>query len=302
MSDQQESERGELIPAAVAAERRHAEHDPGPPAQLPVVQTGPAAIMEIIRELRRNPNFNISDLRELLDMKSEWEREENRKAYRAALARAQANMPVVSRNVHVYFPSKKEGAEDTDYWHAGYGNLVETIKGCLSAEGLSYDHNVIQADGMVTVECILTHELGHSQKVVMSAPPDATGGKNAIQAIKSTRTYLKRSTFEDVTGAVIDDADDDGHGYGGGVETITEEQLAHLEDELEKLGATSDDRDKFLSFLSKKAKRQITDLADLPAPAFLTAKQGLAAKRKQQTVSSADVAAYAEAENARLEV
>ena len=80
---------------------------------------------------------------------------------------------------------------------------------------------------MVTVECILTHELGHSQKVVMFAPPDATGGKNPIQAIKSTRTYLKRSTFEDVTGAVIDDADDDGHGYSDGVETITDEQLAH---------------------------------------------------------------------------
>ena len=302
MADQQETVRGELIPASEAAARRLEEQEPRPPAQLPAVQTGPAALMEIIGELRRNPNFNISDLRELLAMKAEWEREENRKAYRAALARAQANMPVVTRNVHVYFESKKEGVEPTDYRHAGYGNLVDTIKGCLSAEGLSYDHNVIQQDGQVTVECILSHELGHSQKVVMSAPPDATGGKNAIQAIKSTRTYLKRSTFEDVTGAVIDDADDDGHGYGGGVETITDEQLAHLEDELEKLGATSDDRDKFLSFLSKKAKREITDLADLPAPAFLTAKQGLAAKRKQKTVSSEDVAAYAEAENARLEV
>ena len=300
MSDQQESERGVLVPAAVAAQRRHAEHDPGPSTDLTVEPSGPAALMEIIRELRRHPNFDIATLRELLAMKSEWEREENRKAYRAALARAQANMPVVTRNVHVYFESKKEGVEPTDYRHAGYGNLVDTIKGCLSAEGLSYDHNVIQQDGQVTVECILSHELGHSQKVVMSAPPDATGGKNAIQAIKSTRTYLKRSTFEDVTGAVIEDDDDDGHGYGGGVETITDEQLAFLQDELDQLGATPDDRDKFLTFLSKKAKRQITDLADLPAPAFLAAKQGLAAARRQKTVTSDDVASYAEAEDAAL--
>ena len=295
MPDQQETARGELIPASEAAARRLEEQEPRPPAQLPAVQTGPAALMEIIGELRRNPNFNISDLRELLDMKSEWEREENRKAYRAALARAQANMPVVSRNVHVYFESKKEGVEPTDYRHAGYGNLVDTIKGCLSAEGLSYDHNVIQQDGQVTVECILTHELGHSQKVVMSAPPDATGGKNAIQAIKSTRTYLKRSTFEDVTGAVIEDDDDDGHGYGAEpVELITDEQRDEIETEIEELGI---DRDVFLAYLSDKVKRKLEDVSDIPASEIGAVKLAVASKRKKLAEGTA---AAVEAENAAL--
>ena len=188
-------------------------------------------------------------------------------------------MPVVKRNMHVFFEAKNQGGTDTDYWHAGYGELVETIKGCLAAEGLSYRHRVEQGDE-VRVTCILTHQAGHSEQVSMSGPPDATGGKNAIQAIKSTRTYLKRSTFEDVTGAVIDDADDDGQGYAAGDETITEEQVAEIQTQLDEFGADDASRAQFLQYLSRRAKRKIESLADIPSAAYPAALQGLSNKRK----------------------
>ena len=43
--------------------------------------------------------------------------------------------------------------------------------------------------------CQITHELGHSESVEMTAPPDDSGGKNTIQSIASTKTYLERYTL-----------------------------------------------------------------------------------------------------------
>jgi hypothetical protein len=51
----------------------------------------------------------------------------------------------------------------------------------------------------------------------MSGPHDQSGGKNAIQAIASTVTYLERHTAIAITGvAVSDEEDDDGAGGASG--------------------------------------------------------------------------------------
>lgn len=281
---EQETERGGLITAAEAAERRLAEREPTPPAE----QDRGAALMRMM-ERTQDPEL----IGKMLDLYQRWEQGENRKAYIDALARAQETMPVVAKNAHVFFEGKG-GRADTDYWHADYGNLVKTVKPHLSREGLSYDHNVRQEDARIYVTCILSHGAGHEKSVTLSAPPDDTGGKNPIQQVKSTVTYLKRATLELVSGAATEDDDDDGRGYDGqAVELIGEEEVAEIESALAELGA---DRAGFLSYLSKRAKREILDVVDIPAAAMLAARQAIAAKRKKM---AEDVAAAAEAEEQR---
>jgi hypothetical protein len=46
----------------------------------------------------------------------------------------------------------------------------------------------------------------------MSAPPDASGGKNTIQQIASTVTYLQRYTLLAITGVATKGQDDDARG------------------------------------------------------------------------------------------
>ncbi len=96
----------------------------------------------------------------------------------------------------------------------------------LSKHGLSHrwDYPVPKKEGMISVTCILTHKVGHSETVNVEGPPDSMTGiskttgqssKNPIQQIKSTMTYLKIITFEAVTGLVAVDEnvniDDDGN-------------------------------------------------------------------------------------------
>ena len=59
----------------------------------------------------------------------------------------------------------------------------------------------------ITVTCIVSHLDGHSESTTMSASADKTGGKNEVQAIGSTVTYLQRYTLIGSLG--ITTADDD---------------------------------------------------------------------------------------------
>lgn len=234
------------------------------------VAEGPAALMRVIERAALDPTFDIERLNQLLDVKERWDREEARKAYYEALAAAQANMPVVEKNKHVYFQGRS--GPPTDYWHADYGNLIRTIAPVLAAEGLSYDHVVEQSGGEITVTCVLTHERGHSKSVTMSAPPDDSGNKNVIQQVKSTTTYLKRATFEAVTGAATADDDDDGRGYAGADATISAEQIARLNAKIDQIGA---DREGFLRYC------KVDQIEDLPAAKFQQAMQALEERAKQ---------------------
>ena len=275
----------EILPAAQAAESLPSAEN------LPVPQAGesPAAgLMRIIERAVLDPNLDIERIERLLAVKERWDCEEARKTFGAALARAQARMPIVDKNVHVFFEGKS-GRADTDYWHAGFGNLVGTIGPVLAAEGLSFAHNVIQDGNEITIECVLTHDDGHSRKVSMTAPPDDTGGKNRIQQIRSTKTYLKRATLEAIAGAATADDDDDGRGAYQD-ETISASQVAWINAELESLDA---DRGAFLDYLSKNIGREIAYLEDLPASAFDKASAAIDAKRAKRAREQSDAAAAA---------
>ena len=255
-------ESGTLVTQAEAAERRMAET--APPA--PSGEVTPARMLEIAVQ----QGADLDKLEKLMDLQERWEVGERRKAFHAALARAQLSMPIVKKTA--------EGHHDSKY--ADYGALVKAVKPCLAAEGLSYRHQLIDENGEIVVVCILSHELGHEEQVRFSAPPDSGKSMNAIQARKSTVTYLRRATFEAVTGAATEGEDDDGNAFA--VKLISDEDREGLEKQLDELGAADDDRARFLSFLAKKTKRELETLADLPATALPAAKQALAAKRRAQ--------------------
>ena len=275
MQDPEVAEGVKLMTASEAAERRLDEHnDEALPA--PVNEGSAAALMRLIERVTLDPNFDVAKLNQLLDVKERWDREEARKAYHAAMALFQSNLPRIEKNKHVKFPSRDQNQPETDYWHADLAEYVYKVAPALGPHGLSYDHNVEQTDdGMIVVTCILTHESGHSKSVTMKAPPDDTGGKNIIQRIKSTTTYLKRSTLEAVTGLAAEGEDDDGRGASDATATelISAEQLAQLNAEIEQAGA---DRAGFLAYLG------VERLEDLPAAFHAKAVTVLEAKRERR--------------------
>ena len=154
-------------------------------------------------------NVSPEALAQLLAVKEKWEAGEARKAFVTAMAKFKANPPKITKNKHVKYQSKNGLV---DYWHASLDHITDIIGAALAQVGISYRWETAQENGAIIVTCYLTHEDGHTEKSVLSAAADQSGGKNSIQAVGSTVTYLQRYTLLSATGMATEDQDDDGRG------------------------------------------------------------------------------------------
>ena len=234
---------------------------------VPEAASDSTALMRLIERAATSPDFDVAKLDKLLDMKERWEATEARKAFVVARAAFKAEAPDLSKNKHVQFDTSKGR---TEYDHATLDHIAETLSPVLSRHGLSYAWETEQSDGgMIRVACVLTHVMGHSERVALQAGADQSGGKNNIQALGSTVSYLSRYTLLAVTGMATKEQDDDGR--GSELDLITAEQKETLIGLMKETGA---DTEKFLAYLG------VPSLDELPAERFNAAVQGLEAKRK----------------------
>jgi hypothetical protein len=147
-------------------------------------------------------------LRELLAIHREWEHEEARKAFEAAMVRLKAAMPaVLGRDRKVDFVSKQTGTR-TSYTHTSLAAAMDAVTPHLTAHGFSISWTPATAPGQVSVTCILTHIGGHSKSTTISAPVDNSGNKSPSQGVASTITLLSRYTALALLGIATADMDE----------------------------------------------------------------------------------------------
>lgn len=181
------------------------------PAQT-VYQTAPVAVRQsatpadLVR-YAMDTNADLDRLEKLMAMQIQWEEREARKEFVADMARFKMNPPEIVKDSHVQFKTDK-GV--TSYWHASIGNVVEKIVAGLAEHGFSHRWIPERCDGgMVKITCVITHRLGHSESTTLEAGLDQSGGKNNIQAMISTKTYLERHSLLAATGLATKDQGDD---------------------------------------------------------------------------------------------
>lgn len=155
---------------------------------------------------------NVEMYREAVALAKDMDAITARKAFDNALADAKARIPVIRKNRHVGFDSRKAGAARTDYRHEDMAEIARTVDPILGSVGLSYRFRVSsEVNEPVRVTCIISHRDGHSEETTLRAVRDESGNKNAIQAIGSTVTYLQRYTLKAALGLAAAE-DDDGRG------------------------------------------------------------------------------------------
>ena len=214
-------------------------------------------------------NFDIEKLKAILELERNWKADQAREAFVKAMSGFRGEAVEVFKTRKVSYETSQGGT--TTYMHAELADAVQAAVPALSKWGLSHRWETKQADGLITIDCIITHSLGHSEKSTLAAPPDTSGGKNSIQAIGSTISYLERYTFLAATGLAAKGMDDDGGGAKP-IETINADQVKDIEALISEIGANK------ASFL-KTCK---TDkLENLPAHMFKGAVGRLEQKRKQ---------------------
>lgn len=183
----------------------------------PVIDVTPAGMLATA--LARGAS--LEQLQMLVDLQKQMKADEAVEAYNEDFARFKAEAVEILKRKRVRFENSKGGI--TDYKHAELSDVVEAVGPALSRHGFSWSWTPKQSKDWIDVTCTLKHRRGHSESVTMGGPPDQSGGKNAIQAIISTTTYLERHTLKAIAGVSEKGDDDDGR---GGPAQRTEDQQA----------------------------------------------------------------------------
>lgn len=182
---------------------------------------------------------DIDKLEKLMEMQMKWEENEAKKAYVSAMAGFRAECPSINKDMTVDYTSQKGR---TTYKHASLAGTIEQIKDILGKYGLSHSWKTNQEGSLITVACTITHSQGHSESTSLSGTADSSGGKNTIQSIGSTVSYLQRYSLTSILGLASSESDDD----GAGSEFITDEQVETLRELIQE---TKSDVGAFLKYV-----------------------------------------------------
>ncbi|MCA1298002.1 ERF family protein [Stappia indica] len=144
----------------------------------------------------------------LMSLQDRWEANQARKAFDDAMARMREKMPRVVKDKKVDFSTAKGR---TNYQYEDLDSVTSAISPVMAELGLSFRWRTDNSASGVKVSCIISHRGGHYEETSLSAPVDASGNKNTIQAIGSAITYLQRYTLKAALGLAAG-VDDDGHG------------------------------------------------------------------------------------------
>lgn len=196
-------------------------------------------------------------LKQMMDLRDREEARNAKLAFTKAVAAAKAELrPIMKTRTVNYKPDNKPLV---NYRHEDLAGIEAQVTPILTKHGLSYrfdsDNGV---DRPITVTCILEHVDGHSTRTALSGPADSGAGKNSLQAIASTTTYLQRYTLKLALGLSVSN-DDDGRGADDVAGPISEEQLARMLALLSESGADT-------QIFCEKYK--IDAVKDLPASKF----------------------------------
>ena len=169
----------------------------------PVPEVAPNPMAMLAHAVQRGTS--VEELKGLMELQERWEKNEARKAFVAALNAFKANPPEIFKNKSVSHNGVFK------YKHASLDNASGAIGRALAEHKISHRWDTEQRDGgVIRVTCVLTHEAGHSERTPLEAAPDSSGGKNSIQAVGSTVSYLERYTLLAATRMAEQHQDDDG--------------------------------------------------------------------------------------------
>jgi len=147
----------------------------------------------------------------LVDSIMKARKEDARLQFEAALGRFKQHLPEVFKTRKVQFPNRDGG--QTSYSHAELDKAAQIVAEELQKEGITFNWKPGASDGSRTrMICVFRHpESGHVEEMAtLDGPADTSGGKNNVQAIGSTVTYLQRYTLLAAAGIVPKGLDNDG--------------------------------------------------------------------------------------------
>jgi hypothetical protein len=174
------------------------------PEPMPVPAAEGSTIDAVLHRALADQTFPVERLTQLLELKERWEAMEAKKAFVADMAEFKKNPPIFHKVKHVDY-----GVGKPKFDYAPIAEVVSKILPALAAHGLTHNWVPSFDDGKISVRCVLTHRLGHSESI--DSPPVAPGNNPAMsqsQNYQATITFWQRMTLQSITGTAAGDMPD----------------------------------------------------------------------------------------------
>lgn len=202
--------------------------------RLPAVQTESATIMAIIQQVATNPAADIDKMERLMVMHQQHQDRIAKQAFDAAMADMQKKLPVIRERGAI-----RDKFKNVQSTYALWEDINEELKPVLAKYGFALSFRIPRGANGVEVEGVLSHRDGHRETTSILLPADATGSKNAVQAVASSVSYGKRYTAGALLNFTTTGEDDDGQGANKKPDppaepVITANQAAQLDALLKK--------------------------------------------------------------------
>lgn len=184
-----------------------------PVDQLPLAPAASesAAILSVIERMAMNPEMDPDRIERFIALKERMDKEAARKAFAAALAECQSEIPAIEERGQIKYGKKNAEGEDTGPTYALWEDINETIRPILRQHGFALSFRTGQTpEGKIVVTGILSHREGHYEDTTMVLMHDSSGAKNAVQAMGSSISYGKRYTAAALLNITSRGEDDDG--------------------------------------------------------------------------------------------
>lgn len=244
--------------------------------------TTPAhAMVAMIERVMMNPAADIEKMKELEAMFVRMTDRQAKIDFDEALSQMQGELPVIDRRGKIEIRAKdnkgeRNGEVQQSTPYALWEDISEGIKPVLAKYGFSLTFRTgLADDGRVKVTGILARG-GHREESTMILQHDATGSKNAVQAIGSSTSYGKRYTASALLNLTSRGEDDDGKA-GGAEPKITEGQITALRILIEE---TKSDLPSFLTYAGVDKIEDISPAKYPEALSMLQTKKNRQAQRQ----------------------
>jgi len=196
---------------------------------------GPNAVVLMAMQKGYTPEL----IEKMMDLQERNDNKIAKQSFHKAMAEFKAILPPV-------FKDKDNKQYNSKY--ASESSLLNTLNPFLSKQGLSASFSFPETQGdILKVTCTITHKNGYGESVTLPGPLDTSGSKNPLQQVRSTVTYLRKATFEAITGIATSDPTSDDDGNSSNInEFISDKQLSSLTDMINSKEA---DEVKFLKYM-----------------------------------------------------
>jgi hypothetical protein len=228
----------------------------------PAIHAEESTLLAVISRAASDPNTDVEKMERLMAMYERIESRRAESAFSSSLADMQGKLPAISERGKATVDGKMR------YSFALWEDINTAIKPILTQHGFALSFRTDFSEG-ISVTAVLSHRSGHSERTTIKLPADASGNKNAVQAVASSVSYGKRYTAGALLNLTSHGEDDDA--YAASVEFVSDAQLVTLREWMESTGANEA---KFLKFL------KVESLAKLPAKAYDMALAALRSKEK----------------------